>query len=69
MILTSVCENSEFLSQSDYDLNDVLQLDLSESPLIGTPVANSRRHQLRFDAALAGLGLFWWGHEDGRALG
>jgi hypothetical protein len=69
MILTSVCENSEFIGQSDYDLSDVRKPSPNARPPISANLASSRRHQPRFDVALIGVGLFGWGHEDGRALG
>ena len=69
MILTSVCENSEFCVQSDYDLNHVRNFVRLRWPSIRALLAASCFHQPGPLAFVASLGLFGVGHENGKPLG
>ena len=69
MILTSVCEKSEFCGKSDYDLNHVRTFVCPARVSICALLASSRSHQSDPAALAAGLGLFWRRSENGGPLG
>ena len=69
MILTSVCEKSEFCGKSDYDLNHVRTFVCPARVSICPLMASSCSHQSDPAALAAGLGLFWRRSENGGPLG
>ena len=69
MILTSVCEKSEFCGKSDYDLNHVRTFVRPARVSICAHLASSCSHQSDPAALAAGLGLFWRRSKNGGPVG